>query len=121
MVIQNKPHQCTLVPDSPDVLTSDQGWDTIGQESFLKDIIMQLKKDNILLGIDGGQWIVTKRQKTNTRFEVSLNNNDISKWIQFDNNSTDTNPKTWFQKLKMLRRLIKAFQQLNIWPLPLWI
>lgn len=34
--------------------------------------IMQLKKDNILLGIDGGQWIVTKRQKTNTPVKVPI-------------------------------------------------
>ena len=44
LVIKNKPHQCTLVPDAPDVLTSDQGWDTIAQGSFLKDIIVQLKE-----------------------------------------------------------------------------
>ena len=34
--------------------------------------IMQLKKDNILLGIDGGQWIVTKIQKTNTQVKVPV-------------------------------------------------
>ena len=34
--------------------------------------IMQLKKDNILLGIDGNNWIVTKRQKTNTPVKVPV-------------------------------------------------
>lgn len=39
-----KPHQVTLVPDLPDALTSDNGWDTITQGSFLREIIYELKK-----------------------------------------------------------------------------
>src|SRR5680860_214174 len=27
LVLDVVPHQCTLVPDDPDALTSDQGWD----------------------------------------------------------------------------------------------
>jgi len=38
LVLANRPHQCTLVPDAPDVLTSDRGWDTVSEASFLKDI-----------------------------------------------------------------------------------
>ncbi|MHB1108555.1 MAG: site-specific integrase [Lutibacter sp.] len=34
--------------------------------------VMQLSKDNILMGIDGGQWIITKRQKTNTPVKVPI-------------------------------------------------
>lgn len=51
LVVKNKPHQCTLVPDSPDVLTSDQGWDTIEQENFLKDVIGQLKDEGIRVSL----------------------------------------------------------------------
>lgn len=47
LVLKNRPHQCTLVPDSPDALTSDQGWDTVGQKAFLTDIISTLKKEGI--------------------------------------------------------------------------
>lgn len=36
-----KPTQVTLVPDPPDALTSNAGWDTIKNESFLKDVIAQ--------------------------------------------------------------------------------
>lgn len=36
------PHQCTLVPDPPDVLTSNAGWDTIQHEDFLKKVIADL-------------------------------------------------------------------------------
>ena len=38
-----KPGQVTLVPDAPDALTSDNGWDTISHQSFLKEIIADLK------------------------------------------------------------------------------
>lgn len=51
LVLNNKPHQCTLVPDSPDVLTSDQGWDTIKNAAFLKDITTQLQEAGIRVSI----------------------------------------------------------------------
>lgn len=38
-----RPSQATLVPDSPDVLTSNAGWDTIKNEDKLSEIIGQLK------------------------------------------------------------------------------
>ncbi|WP_372746965.1 site-specific integrase [Lutibacter sp.] len=34
--------------------------------------IMKLKKDNVILGIDGNKWIITKRQKTNTPVKVPI-------------------------------------------------
>ncbi|MBI1267193.1 MAG: pyridoxine 5'-phosphate synthase [Cryomorphaceae bacterium] len=43
MVEDVKPHQVTLVPDPPGVLTSNAGWDTLTHASFLKDVIAQLK------------------------------------------------------------------------------
>jgi len=42
-----KPHQVTLVPDAPDALTSNAGWDTIHNTGFLKEIIARLKKQGI--------------------------------------------------------------------------
>ncbi|MEO9483165.1 MAG: pyridoxine 5'-phosphate synthase [Ekhidna sp.] len=38
-----RPTQATLVPDPPDVLTSNAGWDTIKNEKRLTEIISQLK------------------------------------------------------------------------------
>jgi len=38
-----KPEQATLVPDPPGVLTSNAGWDCIGQADFLGPIIAQIK------------------------------------------------------------------------------
>ncbi len=39
-----RPEQVTLVPDSPDVLTSNAGWDTIKHADYLRPIIERLKK-----------------------------------------------------------------------------
>lgn len=38
-----KPTQATLVPDPPEALTSNAGWDTIGQVAFLKKTIAEIK------------------------------------------------------------------------------
>ncbi len=51
LVLDNRPHQCTLVPDPPGVLTSSEGWDTIGQAEFLKRIIGDLKAKNIRVSL----------------------------------------------------------------------
>ncbi|OGU76781.1 MAG: pyridoxine 5'-phosphate synthase [Ignavibacteria bacterium RBG_16_35_7] len=47
LVLKVKPNQATLVPDPPGVLTSNAGWNTIKNESFLKEIISELKKNKI--------------------------------------------------------------------------
>jgi len=47
MVSEIKPHQVTMVPDAPDVKTSNQGWDTIKHKEFLQKVIQKLKKQNI--------------------------------------------------------------------------
>ena len=47
MVLDVKPTQVTLVPDAPDVLTSNAGWDTIAHQSFLQDVIGQFKNAGI--------------------------------------------------------------------------
>ena len=44
LVARVKPEQATLVPDSPEVLTSNQGWDTHTNQELLKTIISKLKE-----------------------------------------------------------------------------
>ena len=51
LVLANTPHQCTLVPDSPQQLTSDAGWDTLAHRDFLKDIIQEMHAKNIRVSI----------------------------------------------------------------------
>jgi len=45
------PHQVTLVPDPPDVLTSNAGWDTIKNKDLLIKIISRLKSKGIRTSI----------------------------------------------------------------------
>tara|TARA_S200000501_G_C20771054_1_gene720601 strand:+ start:30 stop:749 length:720 start_codon:yes stop_codon:yes gene_type:complete len=46
-----KPHQVTLVPDKPNAITSNNGWDTIKNYSFLKEIITELSLNSIRTSI----------------------------------------------------------------------
>ena len=50
-VIKVKPHQCTLVPDDPNQITSDHGWDTIKHKSFLQEVIQELKQHDIRVSL----------------------------------------------------------------------
>jgi len=47
LVTEIKPTQCTLVPDSPDQLTSDHGWDLVKQGDVVRDICNQLNDSGI--------------------------------------------------------------------------
>ena len=51
LVLANKPHQVTLVPDILGQLTSDHGWDTITEQDYLKQIIGVFKKAGIRVSI----------------------------------------------------------------------
>lgn len=44
LIEETRPAQATLVPDGPDVLTSNAGWDTIKYEDLLKKICKQLSE-----------------------------------------------------------------------------
>lgn len=46
-----KPAQVTLVPDAPDQLTSNHGWDVAGNFDFLKNVISQFKEDGIRVSL----------------------------------------------------------------------
>ncbi|MBL7927959.1 MAG: pyridoxine 5'-phosphate synthase [Bacteroidia bacterium] len=43
LIEEVKPHQVTLVPDPPGVITSNTGWDTVKHQSFLSDVISHFK------------------------------------------------------------------------------
>ena len=51
LVLETIPDQVTLVPDAEDVLTSNAGWDTITHLDFLREVISELKKNNIRTSI----------------------------------------------------------------------
>ncbi len=51
LVLQNKPDQVTLVPDAVGQLTSDHGWDTVGQQSYLREIVGRFKAAGIRVSL----------------------------------------------------------------------
>jgi pyridoxine 5-phosphate synthase len=51
LVMEVKPTQVTLVPDSPGQLTSNHGWDTIQHAEYLKEIIARFKDAQIRVSI----------------------------------------------------------------------
>ena len=68
LVKRVKPHQVTLVPDPPDAITSNAGWDTVSNFSFLKDIIAELKEFGIRTSIfiDTNLDFIEKAAQINT-------------------------------------------------------
>lgn len=51
LVLRVKPTQVTLVPDPPEALTSNAGWDTVANKDFLKKIICDFKDAGIRTSI----------------------------------------------------------------------
>ncbi|MBU8892673.1 MAG: pyridoxine 5'-phosphate synthase [Bacteroidales bacterium] len=51
LVLDAKPTQVTLVPDPPDALTSNAGWDTIKNKNYLRDVISKFQSAGIRTSI----------------------------------------------------------------------
>jgi len=51
LVLQVKPTQVTLVPDSVDAITSNAGWDTIKHKDFLVEVTGEFKRNGIRTSI----------------------------------------------------------------------
>lgn len=51
LVLETKPTQVTLVPDSIHAITSNAGWDTLKHQSFLKEVIQEFKQNGIRTSI----------------------------------------------------------------------
>jgi pyridoxine 5-phosphate synthase len=45
------PHQATLVPDPPEAITSNAGWDTVKHSGFLHEVIARLKSTGIRVSV----------------------------------------------------------------------
>jgi pyridoxine 5-phosphate synthase len=51
LVLETKPHQVTLVPDTSGQLTSDHGWDTVLHKNYLRETITLFKQNGIRTSI----------------------------------------------------------------------
>lgn len=68
LVLDIEPTQVTLVPDPPEALTSNAGWNTIQNKGFLTDIIGQLKAKGIRTSIfvDANPEMIVHAKETGT-------------------------------------------------------
>jgi pyridoxine 5-phosphate synthase len=68
LVLDVKPHQVTLVPDTHDAITSNQGWDTLKYNSFLSDLIKEFQQHKIRTSVfvDANPTMVEYAAKTRT-------------------------------------------------------
>jgi pyridoxine 5-phosphate synthase len=90
LVLEVHPAQVTLVPDAPDALTSNAGWDTIGKAGFLKEVIGRFRQAGIRTSIfveadpvmvEGAAAIGTDRVELYTESYASGYNADREKAI----------------------------------------
>ena len=91
MVVEVQADQVTLVPDTNDQLTSDHGWDTWKNLSFLKEVISQLQESGIrtsifidpdITDIEGAAEINTTRIELYTESYANLYEIDHNKAIE---------------------------------------
>ncbi len=51
IIEQVRPAQATLVPDPPQAITSNAGWDTVKHGGFLKDVVYKIKSNGVRVSI----------------------------------------------------------------------
>lgn len=51
LVLEVRPTQVTLVPDAIDAITSNAGWDTVTNQSYLAEVIAEFKRNGIRTSI----------------------------------------------------------------------
>jgi len=91
LVKKVKPTQVTLVPDAIDALTSNAGWNTIKNESFLKEVIGEFKSEGIrtsifvdpdIAMIEGAKAVGTDRIELYTESFAKLYSQESNKAIK---------------------------------------
>lgn len=50
-VLKVRPHQVTLVPDKPEALTSNSGWNTVKDANLLKEVVTRFKEAGIRVSL----------------------------------------------------------------------
>lgn len=85
LVLDTLPTQVTLVPDSPNQLTSNHGWNTIKEQSYLQVIISEFKKAGIRVSIfvDPVEKMIEAAADTGTE-RIELYTEDFAKHFHQD-------------------------------------
>lgn len=87
-----RPTQATLVPDSPNVLTSNAGWDTVKNKDYLTTICKEISSwgirtsifvDTQIKNIEGAKAIGTDRIELYTESFADAYNEDKNKAVEY--------------------------------------
>lgn len=73
LVSEVAPAQVTLVPDGPEAITSNAGWDTVANYDLLKKVIARLKSNNIRVSVFmecNEEWIHAAAELNADRIEL---------------------------------------------------
>lgn len=65
MVCEIKPAQVTLVPDPPQAITSNAGWDVTGNKQFLSEVVSRLKSAGIRTSVFVGTELLNITEAKN--------------------------------------------------------
>ncbi len=86
-----KPHQVTLVPDPPDAITSNSGWDTIMHETALTQIIHRIKQTGTRVSIflDPNPELIPSAKRTGTH-RIELYTEAYAKAFESNSNNAAT-------------------------------
>jgi len=105
LVMKAKPAQVTLVPDPPEVLTSNAGWDTITHFDFLKDVIKNFQDHGIRTSI----FIETDAKLIEQAAKIGTNR------VELYTESYATNyPKNREEAIKEFVKAAKVAQQVGL-------
>lgn len=93
LVLETKPDQVTLVPDTLGQLTSDHGWDTIKNRDYLQDMISVFKKAGVRVSIfvDPDVKMVEGAAETGTD-RIELYTEGYAKEFSMGNRQSATKP-----------------------------
>lgn len=51
LISEVRPAQATLVPDAPDAITSNAGWDTLANADFLREVVAEIRSQGVRVSI----------------------------------------------------------------------
>ncbi|MEI6123007.1 MAG: pyridoxine 5'-phosphate synthase [Bacteroidota bacterium] len=115
LVSDVKPAQVTLVPDQPDAITSNAGWDIISNLSFLKEVISHFKLLGIRTSIfvDPIEKIVLYAKNTGTD-RIELYTEAYAKEFKMDKQKSIDNYKKAAKAAENVGLEINAGHDLNL-------
>lgn len=115
LVLQTKPAQVTLVPDSEGQLTSDHGWDTIKHKDYLIEIITLFQSHNIRTSIfvDPVIEMIEGAKKTGTD-RIELYTEAYAKHYKVDRDKAVTPFRLAAEKAMQLELGINAGHDLSL-------